>query len=241
MSEPQECIGRNGVAFFDVDETLLTIKSMVSFYRYHCVNLPAAERHTRLDRLDDLLESGIPRERANTDFYRLIEGTSVAELAESGRRWFTDVAIPALNTSVLTRLQSHKQQGHAIVLVSGSFPACLNPVSAYVGADMILCSRPAVAEGRYTGRLATPMIGNGKAAAVADILDTIPTSAPSWAYGDHESDLPMLLLVDNPVVVGADAVLNTTAVQRGWDTIESTAHGLRPAADTAAPIPIGTL
>lgn len=209
---------RTGVAFFDVDETLLSIKSMVSFYRYHCRQLPPDEERTRIGDLDALLESGRPRERANTDFYRFLEGMSADAVADSGNRWFTDVARPAVNAAVSSRLTAHRRRGHTVVLVSGSFPACLDPIATYVAADVVLCSRPTIVAGTYTGSLPSAMIGAGKAAAVTDILELLPPG-PSWAYGDHESDLPMLELVDTPVVVGNDTALSNIAAERGWEIL----------------------
>jgi hypothetical protein len=43
--------------------------------------------------------------------------------------------------------------------------------------------------------------------------------AASYAYSDSESDLPMLRLVGNPVVVNPDAELLRTARAEGWRII----------------------
>jgi HAD superfamily hydrolase (TIGR01490 family) len=121
-----------------------------------------------------------------------------------------------VDAAVHAELAAHRAAGRTVVLVSGSFPACLEPVAAHLGADRVLCSRPEIAHGRYTGWIGTPMIGEAKAAAVAAVLDELAPGTPSWAYGDHDSDLPMLEQVTTPVVVGADAALTRVARERGW-------------------------
>jgi phosphoserine phosphatase len=63
------------------------------------------------------------------------------------------------------------------------------------------------------------MIGEAKAAAVTAVLDELAPGTPSWAYGDHSSDLPMLEQVRTPVVVGDDAALTRLARERGWEVL----------------------
>jgi len=118
---------------------------------------------------------------------------------------------------VLDAFRRHTAAGDRTVLVSGSFPACLDPLARYLEAGAVLCSRPEVRHGRYTGEILQPMIGAAKAAAVQadaaahgiDLLDC-------YAYGDHISDLPVLGVVGAPVVVGDDPVLTDHAIRHGW-------------------------
>lgn len=209
-----------GVAFFDVDGTLLRLTSLVSFYEYYVRGFEPVERARSLDALADLLRADLPREEANAAYFRLIAGEPVAEMAAAGRRWFQQVLVQGfVDAAVHAELAAHRAAGRTVVLVSGSFPACLEPVAAHLGADRVLCSRPEIAHGRYTGWIGTPMIGGAKAAAVAAVLDELVPGAPSWAYGDHDSDLPMLEQVTTPVVVGTDAALTRVARERGWDVL----------------------
>ena len=82
--------------------------------------------------------------------------------------------------------------------------------------DAILCTRPLTADGRYTGEVETPVIGEGKRAAVRRALDERPDIDPAdcYGYGDHVSDLPMLELVGHPVVVGGDSELREALARR---------------------------
>lgn len=209
-----------GVAFFDVDGTLLRLTSLVSFYEYYVRDFAPVERARSLDALADLLRADLPREEANAAYFRLIAGEPVAAMSAAGRRWFEQVLVQGfVNGAVHAQLDMHRAAGRQVVLVSGSFPACLEPIAAYLQADRVLCSRPEIAHGRYTGWIGTPMIGDAKAAAVATVLQALPHGTPSWAYGDHGSDLPMLEQVSTPVVVGSDVALTRLAHERGWEVL----------------------
>jgi HAD superfamily hydrolase (TIGR01490 family) len=123
---------------------------------------------------------------------------------------------------VLAALWRHAAAGDLTLLVSGSFPACLDPIARYVGADVVLCSLPEIRDGRYTGRIAVPMLGEAKAAAVRGAAaEHGVLLAESHAYGDHASDLPILDLVGHPVVVGDDPVLAGRARRDRWAQIRS--------------------
>ena len=39
----------------------------------------------------------------------------------------------------------------------------------------------------------------------------------SWFYSDSHNDQPLLEMVDNPVAVDADKLLEKTARERGWE------------------------
>ncbi|WP_123603224.1 HAD family phosphatase [Micromonospora sp. Llam0] len=86
-------------------------------------------------------------------------------------------------------------------------------------------------DGRLTGEVRQPMIGAAKAAAVVHVIASLDlVAADCYAYGDHASDLEMLLQVGHPVVVGTDPVLLDHANRRGWRVLPADA-GPAPAVD----------
>jgi HAD superfamily hydrolase (TIGR01490 family) len=213
--------GPRRAAFFDVDETLITVKSMMRFLRFHlgAVGAPTSTYASTADRLESLVQSGRPREDANREYYRSFAGHEVAVVAEHGRRWFdrTRLELEIFHPPVLAAFAEHARDGDLTVLVSGSFSACLDPIRDLLRPDLVLCSVPAVSDGRYTGEIAVPMIGGAKAdAARAVIAAHSLDAADCVAYGDHSSDLPFLEVVGRPVVVGTDPVLGARADRMEW-------------------------
>ncbi|WP_051652809.1 HAD family hydrolase [Kitasatospora cheerisanensis] len=199
------------LVFSDVDETLIDCKSMFDFLDFHLGRRygPAGLRRARAVRADlaAAVASGVPRERANRTYYRAWVGEPAAAVGESGRAWFAERAREDgfWIASVREALAAHRAAGDRIVLVSGSFAAIVKPLARHVGAA-VLCSRPEVRGGVFTGGLAgAPVIGEEKRRLVRGVLRALPHVDPArcYAYGDHVSDLPMLAEVGHPVLVGA--------------------------------------
>ncbi|MDI6100397.1 HAD-IB family hydrolase [Actinoplanes sp. NEAU-A12] len=210
--------GTRPVAFFDVDETLIAVKSMFDFLDYH-------RRHGGAARPVPPLPAGWrgSRTELNRAYYRGYAGVSWARLLEEGRRWYADLCRrprPFI-AGGLDALHRHRAAGHAVVLVSGSFLPCLGPLARHLGADSLVCARPEVtALGTLTGEIRRPVIGPAKAAAADRILAERQVHPDDcFAYADHASDLDLLDAVGHPHVVGDDPVLRRHARERGWPVL----------------------
>ncbi|MEU9393491.1 HAD-IB family hydrolase [Streptomyces sp. NPDC048324] len=199
------------LVFSDVDETLIRCKSLLEFLDHYF-----AERHGRQGRrhaaavrarLASATAAGAGREEANALYYRAWRGELLTEVQQAGRRWYAGRRSAAgfFVEATHAALRRHRAEGAELVLVSGSFAAVLEPLAEECGAAQLLCTRPAVADGVLTGELVgEPVIGEGKRRAVRALLADRPHIDPAdcHAYGDHVSDLPMLLEVGHPTVVG---------------------------------------
>lgn len=209
-------------AYLDVDGTLTTGTTLFGFLRYmfEAQARPPDHYVRERRRLRDMTAAGVSREETNRAYYGNLAGLEVSWVQETAENWFRHESNDPdfFNRSVRAELERHRCQRSAIVLVSGSFSALLAPLARDVGADFVICSQPEVVRGRYTGRIAVPMIGPAKADAIRRHLarDGIDPRR-CWAYGDHHTDLDILELVGSPVVVGChDPVLLAAASRRGW-------------------------
>ncbi len=214
-------------AFFDVDETLTTIKTMFDFYDFFlaAVGHSTEEQQRLRQKARDLLRPGLPRLQGNRLFYQRFAGYEKETVAAIGRAWFDRHLERGglFHTDVLQALHTHRTDGLATVLVSGSFTACLDPIADHVGADRILCTDLEVTDGRYTGEVRTTMIGPAKAEHARTLLTTHNwTPADCYAYGDHTSDLELLNLVGHPVAVGDNPELLAEATQPHWHHLAGT-------------------
>lgn len=220
-------------AFFDVDETVITAKSMLSFL-YHWSNRtgagPAAY-HEAVDQLHALAAAGADRSEANRSYYRRFAGVSYSHLLNEGRAWYADYRRrpDAFVTATIEAIRRHRDADVTVVLVSGSFRPCLEPLAEEIRADLVLGTEPLVGpHGLLTGEVVRPMIGEMKALAVVETIDALGLDADQCAaYGDHISDLDMLLKVGRPHVVGNDSVLAQHARRHGWPLL-SAASGPGP-------------
>ncbi|WP_405017217.1 HAD-IB family hydrolase [Kitasatospora sp. NBC_00070] len=219
------------VAFSDVDETLISVKSMFRFlgFRLRERGEPDGTYERLTGELREAARSGVPRTEINRRYYQLFKGEEAAALAASGRRWLAheqeqqeqgggSLFIPQVERA----LAGHRAAGEPVVLVSGSFFACLDPVAERVGAARAFGTRPLIRRGRLTGEVLFPLIGPAKgriAHATAALLGV--DLAGCTAYGDHISDLGLLEAVGRPVAVGEDAELGAHAEGAGWPRLRT--------------------
>ncbi|MFC9050901.1 MULTISPECIES: HAD family hydrolase [Streptomyces violaceoruber group] len=222
------------IAFFDVDETLITAKSMLDFARQAPHSLrdditaqASGQRHSADADLTAMRRRGASRVEMNRVYYRRYAGVSLARLQEAGRDWYHAYRTrpDGYVRAGLAALARHRRAGHTIVLISGSARPLLTPLAQDLGADRILCTEQfADAQGVLTGEVDRPMIGEAKAEAVTEVMakrGVVP--ADCFAYGDHESDFGMLQAVGNPVVVGTDLVLVRHAQASNWPVLPADA------------------
>ncbi|MFC4565147.1 HAD family hydrolase [Nocardiopsis mangrovi] len=219
-------------AFFDVDETVITAKSMFDFLRYWMERNGGGdtEYEKTAGRLRDLAHNGgLPRTEVNRAYYRLFAGVPMAELTDAGRAWYAEYRErpAAFVAASLDALAAHRRADDLVVLVSGSFRGCLEPIAADLGAHLVLCTEPLAGDdGILTGEVRQPMIGAAKADAVQRTMTELGLDpAGCSAYGDHATDLDMLTRVGRPSVVGEDPVLRDHALGNGWPVLPAVQAG----------------
>lgn len=212
-------------AFFDVDETLITVKSMFRFlaFFYRECGRPEADADAVRADLSARAAAGAPRAETNRAYYGALAGYRQQDVCAAGEKWFAAELAEGefIHAPAVARLLDHRVRGHLVVLVSGSFSACLEPVRRHLGADLAVGTAPAVAGGRYTGGIdGEPVIGPGKAAAATAVARREGVDLRrSYAYADDGSDLDLLRCVGHPVVVGGNPVLAAAAEVGGWPVL----------------------
>jgi HAD superfamily hydrolase (TIGR01490 family) len=218
-------------AFFDVDGTLLSLKSMLSFQEfYYRWESNAAEDQDEarwrefISRFAAWERQGKDRLFLNREFYRSFQGRTPRTVRAVAEEWFAvqKQQRPGLMiTSTLLALKAHQARGQVPVFVSGSLTEILEPVARELGVTHSLATRLEVRQGQYTGELeGRQMIGRGKADAVrAFLADHGGSAAECFAYGDDHTDVPMLETVGHPVAVIGDPRLAEHAERKRWEML----------------------
>jgi HAD superfamily hydrolase (TIGR01490 family) len=211
-------------AIFDLDETLIRPKSMLSvldaYYRFEAKSEADAESRiaqTR-ERLKQFVDANDDRREQNRYFYRQLGGIPVSAMRAAAQQWFTGMRPTIYHTAVVNELIGHQRDGAATILVTGSFREAVEPIARDLGIDHVICADLKVVDDRYTGELiGSPTIGQGKADALGAYFARNGMSfEDSYAYGDHDSDIPMLRLAATPVAVGKHPALVWYAESRRW-------------------------
>ena len=207
-------------AFFDVDETLLNAGSLFEFLRFWLTR--QGDDGCAYDRVTTevrgLAELGTDRAVVDRVLFRPWAGASADELSAAGEDWYRSVRTrPAgFVRSGPASLSRHRAAGRTVVLVSGSFAACLAPPARDLGADPVICTSPVVgADGLLTGEVVVPMIGDARRRAVEDVIAARGLDpAAGHAYGDHVSDPGMLGAAGHAYAVSSHAPLPAHARAR---------------------------
>lgn len=195
-------------AFFDVDDTLINIKTMFSFLDYLRSDKELVNNcdfvHYELE-LNKLIAVSSSREEINKFYYKAFKGINVSDLRKEVNHWYDKVIAKKniFNESVVKYLKWHQSLGHKVVLVSGSCEALLEPIAKQLKVSTMLVTTLEVKNHKYTGELlGSPSIGMGKVERVKKFaIDHKISLASSYAYGDDISDAPMLMSVGNARLV----------------------------------------
>ncbi len=213
-------------AFFDVDETLISIKSMFDFFPYWCATqgqAPLAQRFAST--FEKARADGRSREDLNRLYYTFFAGAALDEVEAVGQQWFKqrfNHQAPPYIASAVARLRAHQAENVTPVFVSGSMAPLLKPLAAELGVPHWICTGLVVdAHRRLTGDIAPlQTIGAGKAEAIRSFLVQRGAHPQAcFAYADDVSDLAMLEAVGTPVVVAGATALERLAEQRGWQVL----------------------
>ncbi len=117
-------------------------------------------------------------------------------------------------------LESHREAGRSLYLVSSAPEEVVTRVAAMLGVDSVLASQLQSIDGVYTGHVSTFCQGQAKADAIRHAAEAADIDlATSYAFADNISDLAMLETVGRPMAVNADRELTREARRRGWELL----------------------
>lgn len=218
---------RTGVAFFDLDKTIIAKSSTLAFARplhragllrrrtlLRAATAQAAYRmagadQEKLDQLRDRLVS-------------LTKGIEAARIRELVEETIEEVLTPLVYEEALDLMDEHRLAGREVVIMSISPEEVARPLAAHLGVDHVIATRATVdEEGCYAGELAFYASGTAKAEAIRRLAGEWRIDLDRcYAYSDSVTDLPMLEAVGHPVAVNPDRALREVATERGWPVAE---------------------
>ncbi|NRA42954.1 MAG: HAD family hydrolase [Pseudomonadales bacterium] len=137
------------------------------------------------------------------------------------QQFMQSVIAPMMLPKAQALLQQHRDAGDYLLIISATNSFVTRPIAKALQVDDILSSDPEEIEGRFTGKVSgVPCFQEGKISRLQQWLSDKPLSLEgSYFYSDSINDLPLLKVVDQPVVVDADARLLQEAKLRNWPII----------------------
>ena len=210
-------------AFFDVDRTLVWPQSMERMFIPFLIRrryLKASDLARFLGFMAKNLGAAQPGLlHTNKSHFKDKDPLELERLAaECFHMRIKPRVSPAGRQAVL----EHHQQGHLVVLVTGSLKPLAEQIRHELGADLAVAASLEITGGTLSGALANRRpYGPEKARLVRELALTHNLDlARSYAYGDHHSDVDLLRLVGNPRAVNPNLGLRNAAHKYGWPILK---------------------
>ncbi|SMN16633.1 Phosphoserine phosphatase [uncultured Candidatus Thioglobus sp.] len=147
---------------------------------------------------------------------------SQATLDEWHKQFMREKIDAILLPKAQAAIDEHKAKGDTILVITATNSFVTAPIVKRYGIENLLATNPEVKDGEFTGKVAgEPCFQKGKIIHLNRWLEqTGESMSGAYFYSDSHNDLPMLELVDNPVVVHGDDKLLKIAKERNWLSLD---------------------
>lgn len=162
------------------------------------------------------------------DIYKYIE-FSLAPLAENDietlnalHKEFMDERIrPIMLNKAKALIEKHRKTGDTLLVITATNRFVTEPIVKEFGIEDLLAIELEQVAGRYTGKsTGVPSFKEGKVTRLQDWLNATQHSLEgSFFYSDSHNDIPLLELVETPIVVDGDDQLLAHAATKSWQCI----------------------
>ena len=208
-------------ALFDMDRTLVRKETLSLYVRYQR-SIGEATRRDLLRVLYWVTQytmGMIDAPEVATRALRVLEGTPEAAMAARCDDWFRRYVETQVCDLGRRAVEHHRERGDLLAIVTGASPYVAWPLARRLGIDHVVASELEVGpQGLFTGRFVDPLcLGDGKIVRARRLAEAqgFELSAATF-YTDSFTDLPLLEVVAEPVIVNPDPRLQRLAKKRGW-------------------------
>ena len=212
-----------GIAFFDLDHTLVDGDSDSSFIEFlDTSGVLAAGILEAKEPINRAYMEGRPWQPEYRALIRRIYGDRpVAETNELARVHAQERVVPMLFAGARDLLAREREARSEVVLLTTTNQVVTTPLLEILGLDGLLSSRLQVQGAAFTGEVEGEFCtGPGKAIALrAYCAERGVDPADCAMYGDGRSDMDALGAVGQPVAVHPNDELAETAARCGWPVL----------------------
>jgi HAD superfamily hydrolase (TIGR01490 family) len=208
-----------GIAFFDMDKTLLSKSSGVLYVRYllsrRLINASEMISVLVISTQYSLNLLNFPRAMARMS--RNIKGGDAAATKVLCDRWFDEYLRKFIAPKAVERLREHEQQGDTALLLSASTQFAVEPVARSLNIPF-RCTELEIANNRFTGEVVgMHCYGEGKRYWGERIAQERGVSLQDCTfYSDSYSDRALMEVVGHPIAINPDRKLLALAQLKGW-------------------------
>jgi len=207
-------------AFFDLDLTITDQDSFKSFlqiqYLYNVQNWPLIPYLFLWGFMRKIRIISLRKFKEKSLFF--LKGCSDLQIEDIGKTYFEGYLIHTIRKNAIERVAWHNKKGHFTYIISASPDIYLSNVTDFLKCNGYGCTKLLFKHNRFTGKLNGPdCLGGEKKERIISIgIKEHLDLTNSYAYSDHESDLPFLETVGHPIVVSPSTMLHSISMDREW-------------------------
>ncbi len=144
-----------------------------------------------------------------------------AYLQQLHQQFMSEVIRPIMLPKAQALIAEHRAAGDELLIITATNRFITQAIGEAFGIPQLLATEPEKVDGRYTGKvLGVPCYKEGKITRYqAWLAQQNKRFDKVTFYSDSHNDLPLLSIVDVPVVVDADAKLLAHAQEKGWQIL----------------------
>lgn len=211
------------IAFFDLDDTLLSKNSGRVFWDYCIQN----NIYSPLE----ILNLGFSVLKFSTGFEdiedfvrnwaRNFRGWSIERMERVTRELFDTRLRALIRQGIREEIEKHHKAGASTVILSASTRFVCDPVKEHLNMAHVICTGLGVENNIFTGEFSSPYIfGEQKyLSAMAYCEEQGVDIASCYYYGDAFTDRFVMEGVGNPVCVNPEPKLRNYGAARGWRVV----------------------
>jgi HAD superfamily hydrolase (TIGR01490 family) len=146
---------------------------------------------------------------------------TLGTLEEWHQQFMQQYIEPILLPKAHALVEKHRSQGDRLLIITATNTFITRPIGLKYGITELLGTEGEIKNGRYTGEVAgIPTFQEGKVTRLNQWLtQENETLAGSYFYSDSHNDLPLLDIVDHPIIVDGDDKLLKVAQKKQWQSI----------------------
>jgi HAD superfamily hydrolase (TIGR01490 family) len=214
------------LAIFDLDNTLIGGDSDYLWGEFLCDEGIISDRQSfekKNDYFYQQYELGSLDIYAWAEFsFEILSHYSIDELEAFHLKFMAQKIEPIFLKKAQDCINSHKENGDTVLVITASNTFVTAPIVKRYGINHLIATEPEIVSGRYTGKVSgIPCFKSGKIENLIPWLERNGESLKdSTFYSDSHNDILLLELVENAVVVNADAKLTLIARKKGWKIVD---------------------
>ena len=215
-----EPTAKRSVAFFDLDDTLLSINSGSVLVR------EAYKRGlmSTSDLLNAIYLSWLYKFHLRdtsvivSGMGRWLKGMTLDEMNVLSDHVVNKHLVNAIRPEIYSEIKFHRENNAEVVILSSAIIQICRQLGSYIGADNVVCTVMEVVDGVFTGLPENKFcFEDEKRIRLIQYCEMRNYNLnETFYYGDSISDLPALKAVGHPVCVQPDRRLSRVSHENGW-------------------------